>query len=141
MGNGWTVLHRSYIKPIILLHMASIRPLGMCSRLKIYWKEKYTRVPVLTGLTNVPALLMLTILKLQKMPQAHSAQTFRNRLYNANLRARRPAVCPPLTAQNRFHHLAIARDYASWQMRQYRHIVFTDESKFFLDFHICLLFH
>ena len=39
-----------------------------------------------------------------------SAQTFRNRLHNANLFARRPAVHTPLTTQHRVNRLAFARD-------------------------------
>ncbi len=63
-----------------------------------------------------------------------SVQTFRNRLHEANLHARRPAVRVPLTAGHRQNRLAFARDHHLWRLRQYRHILFTDESKFCLDF-------
>lgn len=64
-----------------------------------------------------------------------SVQTYRNRLHEANLHARRPAVRVPLTPRHRVNRLAFARDHQNWRLRQFRHILFTDESKFCLDFH------
>ena len=42
-----------------------------------------------------------------------SAQTFRNRLSEAGLNARRPAVRPPLTLRHRRNRLAFARDHVN----------------------------
>lgn len=64
-----------------------------------------------------------------------SAQTLRNRLHDANLRARRPVVRPPLTQRHRRNRLAFAQDHVNWRLRHFRHVLFTDESKFCLDFH------
>ena len=42
---------------------------------------------------------------------------------------------PPLTPRHRAARLEFARDHSHWQLRHFRHILFTDESKFCLDFH------
>ena len=62
-----------------------------------------------------------------------SVQTYR--LHEANLRARPPAVRPPSTPRHRAARLEFARDHSHWQLRHFRPILFTDESKFCLDFH------
>jgi hypothetical protein len=64
-----------------------------------------------------------------------SVQTYRNILQEANLRARRPAVRVPLTPRHRVNRLAFARYHQNLRLRQFRHILFTGESKFCLDFH------
>ena len=64
-----------------------------------------------------------------------SVQTYCNRLHEVNLRARRPAVRPPLTPRHRAARPEFARDHSHWQLRHFRYILFTDKSKFCLDFH------
>lgn len=64
-----------------------------------------------------------------------SAQTVRNRLHAADLHARRPVVRPPLTVRHRRDRLQFAQERAGWRLNDYRNILFTDESKFCLDFH------
>ena len=64
-----------------------------------------------------------------------SVQTYRNRLHEANLRARRPAIRVPLTPRHRDNRLAFARDHQNLRLRQFRLILFTDGSKFCFDFH------
>ena len=64
-----------------------------------------------------------------------SAQTYRNRLHNANLRARKPAVRPPLSREHRRRRLQFSRNHSNMQLRHLRPILFTDESKFCVDFH------
>ena len=59
-----------------------------------------------------------------------SVKTYRNRLRETGLRARRPAICVPLTPRHRVNRLAFARDHPHLRLPQYRHILFTDESKF-----------
>lgn len=64
-----------------------------------------------------------------------SIQTVRNRLHAANLHARRPAVRPPLTPHHRRCRLDFAREHVGITRDRLRSILFTDESKFNLDFH------
>ena len=62
-----------------------------------------------------------------------SAQTIRNRLHEGGLRARRPVVCPVLTAQHRGARLAFAIEHQNWHVRHWRPVLFTDESRFTLS--------
>ncbi|XP_070290925.1 uncharacterized protein [Salvelinus sp. IW2-2015] len=58
-----------------------------------------------------------------------SAQTVRNRLHEA----RRPQVGVVFTAQHRAGRLAFAREHQDWQIRHWRPVLFTDESRFTLS--------
>ena len=70
---------------------------------------------------------------LQQATNVHvSAQTVRNRLHEGGIRARRPQVGVVLTAQHRAGHLAFAREHQDWQIRNWRPVLFTDESRFTL---------
>ena len=60
-------------------------------------------------------------------------QTIRNRLHEGGLRARRPVVGPVLTAQHRGARLAFAQEHQNWQVRHWRPVLFTDESRFTLS--------
>uniref|UniRef100_A0A8K9US50 Tc1-like transposase DDE domain-containing protein n=1 Tax=Oncorhynchus mykiss TaxID=8022 RepID=A0A8K9US50_ONCMY len=63
---------------------------------------------------------------LQQATNVHvSAQTVRNRLHEGGMRARRPQVGVVLTAQHREHQ--------DWQIRHWRPVLFTDESRFTLS--------
>lgn len=62
-----------------------------------------------------------------------SDQTIRNRLHEGGLRAPRPVVGPVLTAQHRRARLAFAIDHQNWQLRHWRPVLFTDESRFNLS--------
>ena len=71
---------------------------------------------------------------LQQASNVHvSAQTVRNRLHEGGMRARRPQVGPVLTAQHRAVRLAFAREHQDWQIRHWRPVLFTDESRFTLS--------
>ncbi|KAG8284281.1 hypothetical protein J6590_108265 [Homalodisca vitripennis] len=59
-----------------------------------------------------------------------SDQTVRNRLREAGLRSRRPARVPRLTVRHKRARLQFARDHRRWQLRQWRKVMFSDESKF-----------
>ncbi|KAL0163405.1 hypothetical protein M9458_042801, partial [Cirrhinus mrigala] len=59
-----------------------------------------------------------------------SARTVRNRLHEGGTRARRPQVGVVLTAQHRAGCLAFAREHQDWQIRHWRPVLFTDESRF-----------
>ena len=63
-----------------------------------------------------------------------SDQTLRLRLHAAGLHARRPAIRPRLTAEHRRIRLEFARDHVGWRRQRVRNVLFTDESKFCLDF-------
>lgn len=59
-----------------------------------------------------------------------SDQTIRNRLREANMRPRRPVRAPRLTRRHRIARLNFAREHVAWQLRQWRSVLFTDESRF-----------
>uniref|UniRef100_A0AAR2KGV7 Transposase Tc1-like domain-containing protein n=1 Tax=Pygocentrus nattereri TaxID=42514 RepID=A0AAR2KGV7_PYGNA len=59
-----------------------------------------------------------------------SAQTVRNRLHEDGMRARRPQMGVVLTAQHRAGCLAFAREHQDWQIRHWRPVLFTVESRF-----------
>lgn len=63
-----------------------------------------------------------------------SEQTVRNRLHSANIRARKPAVRVPLTVEHRRRRLDFAREYQNVPLATLRSTLFTDESKFCVDF-------
>lgn len=59
-----------------------------------------------------------------------SDQTVRNRLREGNLRPRRPVRVPRLTRQHRVARRNFAREHVVWQLRHWRSVLFTDESRF-----------
>lgn len=59
-----------------------------------------------------------------------SDQTVRNRLMEANLRSRRPVRAMRLTIQHRQARRRFAQNHANWQLRHWRPVLFTDESRF-----------
>ena len=63
-----------------------------------------------------------------------SVQTIRNRLHAANLWARRPVVRPPLTPHHRRCRVVFARDHVQLGRQRLRNILWSDESRFNLDF-------
>uniref|UniRef100_A0A8K9XZR7 Transposase Tc1-like domain-containing protein n=1 Tax=Oncorhynchus mykiss TaxID=8022 RepID=A0A8K9XZR7_ONCMY len=71
---------------------------------------------------------------LQQATNVHvSAQTVRNRFHEGGMRARRPQVGVVLTAQHHAGCLAFAREHQDWQIRHWRTVLFTDESRFTLS--------
>ena len=63
-----------------------------------------------------------------------STQTIRNRLHDAGLRSRRPAIQVPLTRYHVQMHLAWAQDHVTWTQNDWAPVLFTDESRFCVDF-------
>lgn len=63
-----------------------------------------------------------------------STQTVRNRLHDTGLRSRRPCVRVPLTPAHKQRRLQWAQDHVTWTVRDWTPILFTDESRFCLDF-------
>ena len=71
---------------------------------------------------------------LQQTTNVHvSAQTVRNRLHEGGMRARCPQVGFVPTAQHCAGCLAFAREHQDWQIRRWRPVLFTDESRFTLS--------
>ena len=64
-----------------------------------------------------------------------SDQTVRNRLKEANLRARRSAVRQVLTRAHRRVRLNWARAHVAWTRQQWATVLFSDESRFTVSFH------
>ena len=62
-----------------------------------------------------------------------STQTVRNRLHEFGLSARRPAIRVPLTRQHVQDQLDCARTHVRWTIRDWTSVLFTDESRFYLD--------
>ncbi|KAI4884107.1 hypothetical protein NFI96_009820 [Prochilodus magdalenae] len=62
-----------------------------------------------------------------------SAQMVRDRLHEDGVRARHPQMGVVLTAQDRAGSLAFAREHQDWEIRHWRPVLFTDESRFTLS--------
>ena len=62
-----------------------------------------------------------------------SNKTTRNQLHEDGLRERRPVFRPILTQLHRRARLVFARDHVTWQLRQWRTVLFTDESRFHIS--------
>lgn len=63
-----------------------------------------------------------------------STQTIRNRIHMGGLRARRPQIVLPLTARHRRARFAWCTQHRRWNINQWSHVMFSDESRFTLDF-------
>ena len=63
-----------------------------------------------------------------------STQTIRNQLHDAGLRSRRPAIRVPLTQYHVQMRLASARNHVTWTQNDWAPVLFTDESRFCVDF-------
>ena len=63
-----------------------------------------------------------------------STQTIRNRLHDVGLRSRRPAIRVPLTRYHVQMRLAWARDHVTLTQNDWAPVLFTDESRFCVDF-------
>lgn len=61
-----------------------------------------------------------------------SNQTIRNRLRETDLRSRSQARVPRLTAAHQQARMEYARTHIDWTQRQWRQVLFTDESRFCL---------
>ena len=58
----------------------------------------------------------------------------RNRLHDAGLRARRPAIRVPLTRRHIQERLDFAHLHLHWTIADWEPVLFTDESRFCIDF-------
>ena len=63
-----------------------------------------------------------------------SVSTFLNRLRSAGLTAHRPYVMVPLTVRHRLPRLKWARGHYRWSRRRWNRVLFTDESRFNVQF-------
>ena len=64
-----------------------------------------------------------------------STQTVRNHLHDAGFRACRPAVRVPLIGRHRQERRQWCQDHVVWTQADWASVLFTDESRFCLDFH------
>jgi hypothetical protein len=62
-----------------------------------------------------------------------STDTIRRRLSEAELKPYRPATVPVLTAAHRRARLQFVHRHADWQIEDWRHVLFTDKSRFCLS--------
>ncbi|GFR76295.1 transposable element Tc1 transposase [Elysia marginata] len=65
--------------------------------------------------------------------QRISANTVTRRLSISGLRARRPCTGPILTQRHRHQRTLWAQEHAAWDCIQWRSVVFSDESRFYID--------
>ncbi|GFR58599.1 transposable element Tc1 transposase [Elysia marginata] len=65
--------------------------------------------------------------------QRISANIVRRRLSISCLRARRPYTCPILAQRHRHQRTLWAQEHAAWDGIQWRSVVFSDESRFYID--------
>uniref|UniRef100_A0A672S910 Transposase Tc1-like domain-containing protein n=1 Tax=Sinocyclocheilus grahami TaxID=75366 RepID=A0A672S910_SINGR len=63
-----------------------------------------------------------------------STQTVRRRLHEVGLRTRRPAVRVPLSRAHKLARLQWATEHHRWIMNQWGTVLFTDESRFCVNF-------
>ena len=63
-----------------------------------------------------------------------STQTIRNWLHDAGLRSRQPAIRVPLTRYHVQMRLTWAQDHVTWTQNDWAPVLFTDESRFCVDF-------
>ena len=63
-----------------------------------------------------------------------STQKVRKRLHEFGLNARRPAIPLPLTRQHVQDRLDFARTYMRWTIPDWTSVLFSDKSRFCLDF-------
>ena len=63
-----------------------------------------------------------------------SRQTIRNRVHVGGLRARRAQVVLQLKARHRRARLSWCTQRRRWNINQWSHVMFSDESRFTLDF-------
>ena len=63
-----------------------------------------------------------------------STQTVRNRLHDAGMNARRPAIRVPLLQHHIRERLQWAHDHVTWTIQDWTPVLFSDESRFCVDF-------
>lgn len=61
-----------------------------------------------------------------------SVQTVRNRIHSGGFKSRVPAKKPALSQRHKDARMAFSRAHAGWNNRQWRRVMFSDESRFYL---------
>ena len=74
----------------------------------------------------------LRIRMIRRFRRRMSVRTIQRRLLAAGYRSRRPARCPRLTLEHRRRRREWGRRHRVWDLRQWRHNIFSDESRFSL---------
>ena len=75
---------------------------------------------------SAPRLLMQMI---RRFGRRMSVRTIWRRLLATGYWSRRPAKCPRLTLEHRQHRREWERRHTVWDLRQWRHCIFSDESR------------
>ena len=110
-------------------HATEDRPRSGRPRITTPAQDHFIR---LTHLRNRQATPTVTATQVPGMRRV-SAQTIRNRLSEGNLRARRPCVGPVLRRQHRRQRLRWCTNVRVWNLRNWRRVWFSDESRFLLQ--------
>ena len=76
--------------------------------------------------------LRLRMQMTRRFERRMSVRTIRRRLLAAGYWSRRPARCPRLTLEHRRRRREWGRRHRVWDLRQWRHCIFSDESRFSL---------
>lgn len=63
-----------------------------------------------------------------------SKKTVRNRLNAEGMWSRRPVQCMTLTALHPQQRMICSNQHCNWRVNRWRHVLFTDESRYCLDF-------
>ncbi len=91
-------------------------------------QDRYIRQMAVRRRHSTARALQMDILQASR--QRISDQTVRIRIHENGLHRRRPARGPILTREHRGARLDFAQDHQHWQLRHWRPILFTDESRF-----------
>lgn len=110
---------------------AEDRPRSGRPRITTAAQDRYIRVQHLRHRTTTATTTARQVPGLRRV----SAQTIRNRLREAGLRARRPYVGPVLQRQHRRARVRWCTNVQGWNLRNWRRIWFSDESRFPLQRH------
>lgn len=94
--------------------------------------ERYVRIASLRDRFRPATSIANEINRLR--PTNVSAQTVRNSLHRACLRARRPEIGIPLSENHRRLRQEWATRHQRWTMARWRDVLFSDESRFNIDF-------
>lgn len=113
-------------------HNVDDRPRSGRPRATTQAQDRYIRTQVLRNRAQTANQLSVNLHQVTGIRV--TPQTIRNRLHAAHLHARRPRVVPPLTRQHMANRRQWCRQRRNWGNRRWARVMFSDESRFTLDF-------